>query len=189
MAVAAETVKKSFENGAWKECPGSVDEDRKYSLDEKNPRIATKAGDDSWCTIIGNTPLPLNTVTSWSIKVLESRDDDGANIRVGVAPLDINQNDNNYDKCGWYFCCYYSTLFSGRPHKCMDKKYGPKGEEGEYVHNGDSVGVVMDTTKGELSFTLNGVNLGVAYKKIPLDKPLVPCVLLKYKGDSVELVM
>ena len=45
----------------------------------------------------------------------------------------------------------------------------------------------MDTAKGKLSFALNGVNLGVAYGGIPLDKPLVPCVLLFYKGDSVEL--
>ena len=55
------------------------------------------------------------------------------------------------------------------------------------MHTGDNVGVVMDTTKGELSFVLDGVNLGVAYEGIPLDKPLVPCVLLCYKGDSVEL--
>ena len=45
----------------------------------------------------------------------------------------------------------------------------------------------MDTTKGELSFVVNGVNLGVAFEGIPLDKPLVPCVLLENEGDSVEL--
>ena len=47
----------------------------------------------------------------------------------------------------------------------------------------------MNTTKGKLSFVLNGVNLGVAYEGIPLDKPLVPCVVLSYKNDSVELVI
>ena len=47
----------------------------------------------------------------------------------------------------------------------------------------------MDTAKGELSFVLNGVNLGVAYEGIPLDKPLVPCVILYCPGDSVELVI
>ena len=57
------------------------------------------------------------------------------------------------------------------------------------MHTGDSVGVVMDTAKGELSFVLNGVNLGVAYEGIPLDKPLVPCVILGREGDSVELVI
>ena len=57
------------------------------------------------------------------------------------------------------------------------------------MHTGDSVCVVMDTTKGELSFELDGVNLGVAYEGNPLDRPLVPCVLLGGKGDSVELVI
>ena len=47
----------------------------------------------------------------------------------------------------------------------------------------------MDTAKGDLSFTLNGVNLGVAFEGIPLDKPLVPCVILGWEGDSVELVI
>ena len=39
---------------------------------------------------------------------------------------------------------------------------------------GDSVGVVMDTAKGELSFALNGVNLGLAFEgqgKGKLEKP------------------
>ena len=96
---------------------------------------------------------------------------------------------NNYDKCGWYFDCFHSTLDSGPPHNYSGKEYGPRKEIGKYMHTGDSIGVVMDTTKGELSFVLNGVNLGVAYEGIPLDKPLVPCVILGFKGDSVELVI
>ena len=175
-------------DSAWKKCPEDVDEDSKYSVDEKDPRIATKIGADDYCTIIGNTPLPLNQVTSWSIRILESCNNDGGGIYIGVAPFDINQNENwNFDSCGWYFACWTSTLCSGPPHNYNKKEYGPREEDGEYVHTGDIVGVVMDTSKGELSFVLNGMNLGVAYEGIPLDKPLVPCVLLKYYGDSVEL--
>ena len=47
----------------------------------------------------------------------------------------------------------------------------------------------MDTTKGELSFVVDGADLGVAYEGIPLDKPLVPCVILCYEGDSVKLII
>ena len=49
----------------------------------------------------------------------------------------------------------------------------------------------MNTTKakGELSFALNGVGFGVAFKGIPLDKPLVPCAVLYYEYDSVELII
>ena len=173
----------------WKECPEDVDKWMKYSVDEENPRIATKIG-GGYCTIIGNTPLPPNTVTSWSIKVLKSRDNNGDGIHIGVAPSDIDQNeDDNFNECGWYFDCYDSRLFSGPPHNYRGKEYGPRKENGECGHTGDSVGVVMDTAKGELSFALNGVNHGVAYEGIPLDKPLVPCSLLGWQGDSVELVI
>ena len=174
----------------WKESPDHVYEDMKYSVDEENQRIATKIdrGDDYCSTIIGNTALPLNTVTSWSIKILESKND-GLGIYIGVAPSDIDQDEYyNCNKCGWYFDCCYSALSSGPPHNYDYKEYGPRKGDGQYVHTGDSVGVVMNTEKGELSFALDGVNLGVAYEGIPLDKPLVPCVLLWGGGDSVELV-
>ena len=67
------------------------------------------------------------------------------------------------------------------------KAYRPRKGKEQYVQTGNSVGVVMDTAKGELSFALGGADLGVAYERIPLDKPLVPCVLLCWEGDSVEL--
>ena len=182
---------------SWKECPDNViSRWRKYSVDEKNPRIATKTDEidfyDNYCAIIGNTPLPLNKVTLWDIKILNSKNNNGLCICIGVAHSYINvyTSFSSYSKCGWYFSCYSSTLFSGPPHNYNDwKEYGSRKECGKYVHTGDSVGVVMDTTKGELSFVLSGVNLGVAYDGIPLDEPLLPCVLLRYKGDSVELII
>ena len=87
---------------------------------------------------------------------------------------------NNSNQSTTHIYCYSSELYSGPPHNYSDKEYGPRKKIGEYVHTGDIVGVVMDTAKGELSFVLNGVNLGVAYEGIPLDKPLVPCVILGY---------
>ena len=175
----------------WEKCPESTDDKKKYSVNEKNPKIVTKNKGDEYCTVIGNAHVLHGKFTSWSVKILKSKGNDGGNIFVGVAPLDIDQNKGcNHLTCGWYFNCYSSTLFSGPPHSCWNIEYGPRRkEDGKYVHTGDSVGVVMDTAKGELSFVVNGVNLGVAYKGIPLDKPLVPCVLLKNKGDSVELII
>ena len=153
-----------------------------------NPRTATKINGSYHCTITGDTTLPQNKVTSWSIKILKSYYN-GGYIFIGVAPFDINQNeDSNYNKCGWYFNCYYSILWSGPPHNYKDKEYGPRKCFGQYVHTGDSVGVVMDIAKGELSFVVDGANHGVAFDGIPLDKPLVPCVLLCWK-DSVELII
>ena len=184
------TIPEFKECCAWKECPDYVSKDMKYSVDEENPRIASFDG-GNWgysCTIIGNPALPLNKVTSWSIKILKTKGKDGLGIHVGVAPSGINQaeDDNNF-KCGWYFACWSSGLYSGPPHNFRNKVYGPRKKDGQYVHTGDSIDVVMDTANGGLSFVVNGVNLGVAYEGIPLDKPLMPCVLIKWQGDSVEL--
>lgn len=190
--VAESTTQKFSECCAWKECPDYIDDGKKYSLDENNPKIASFNGYTNFCcTIIGNASIPSNVITSWSVKVLKSCGDDGKDTYIGVAPFDIDQNTwDNTSTCGWYLCCYSSVLVSGPPHDRWDIKYGPRKEKnGQYVHNGDSVGVVMDTAKGELSFILNNVNLGVAYEEVPLDKPLVPCVILGCEGDCVELVV
>ena len=112
----------------WKEYPDYVDENKKYSVDEENPRVATNVGGDyGYCTIIWNTPIPINTVASWSVKALKSRANDGGGNIVGIAPSDINQNDDNNEvKCGWYFECYDSALCSGPPHNYKWKEYGSR---------------------------------------------------------------
>lgn len=190
----ARVLRKIFENTIWKECPENVDKDKKYSVDMINPRIATKVASQgsssTWCTIVGNTPFPLNMVISWDIKLLNLKKNKGHEILVGVAPVDIDQNyDVNYEKCGWYFECYYSKLYAGPPDDVyVNKKYKPRKKKGKFVHTGDSVGVMMDTQKGNMSFFMNGINYGIAYGGIPLDKPLVPCVLLLWDGNSIELL-
>ena len=172
---------------AWKDpvacCDGSVP----YSLVDPSHRIVEKLG-KRMKTIIGNSVLPSNTSVFWTIRVLSSAKNNGRGILVGVAPFDIElSEEDNFEKSGWYFDCYESTLSSGPPHKYKGKGYGPRKKDGEYVHTEDAIGIVMDTTKGDLSFVLNGVNFGVAYEGIPLNNPLVPCVLMLLEGDYLEL--
>ena len=45
----------------------------------------------------------------------------------------------------------------------------------------------MNTINGELSFSINGENYGVACK-ISLDISLSPFILIYYEGDSIELL-
>ena len=190
-AISLDNVKLSpcFSWGfVWKKCLITVDKDKKYFVDKKNSRVVTKINGYGDSMILGNMALPLNKVISWNIKILKSKNSNGYGIYIGVAPFDIDQNeDNSNSKCGWYFNCYCSSLCSGPPHNYRGKEYGPRKGKGEYIHTGDSVGVVMNTTKGELSFVVNGVNLGVAFDGIPLDKPLMPCVILGNEGDSVKV--
>ena len=173
----------------WKEPPVNIDNERKYFVVKSNPRIVTKES-ENWkhCTAIGKTSLSSDKVITWNIKIIRSASNNGSCICVGVAPSDINQNEDNYDKCGWYFACYDSLLYSGPPHNYKGKIYGPRKGDGQYLRTGEIIGVRMDTRKGELSFALNGENLGVAYEKIPLDKPLVPSVSFLYKGDTIEFI-
>ena len=62
-----------------------VNLERKCSVDEKNSRIAIKTYGGTDCTTIGSTPLPLNKVTSWNIKILNSSESDGYGIYIVVA--------------------------------------------------------------------------------------------------------
>ena len=190
-AVSAKTwsaIVRLPENCRWKECPGNFSSGMKYSVDSSRPKIATKTG-EGWCAIVADALLTRGRVTKWGVHVLKSRNN-GDSIWIGVIPSDVSLKDD-INKRGWYFECYFTTLCSGPPHNYWCKEYGPKksGKERRYVHTGDIVGVTMDTVKGELSFALNGVNYGLAYDRIPLDKPLVPCVLLEHKGYSIELIV
>lgn len=126
---------------------------------------------------------PQNAKFFWK----EKTDFDGRYFYIGVAPFDISQDAaNNYDRCGWYLDghkLYLKAANNSRPHK----EYGPKVSIRGYGRRGTVYGVVMDTSIGELSFMLNGMNMGVAFTGLPLDRPLVPCVLLGLSNDSTSI--
>ena len=175
----------------WKECPERVNARKKYSIDPGNQGIAINTGSHH-AIVIGNTSLPLNRVVSWNIRMVGTKFQGSCSNIVGVATSDIDQNADSYSKCGWYVDCFSSKLCSnclGKIGCAMTEPYGitKEKEKGKHIRRGDVVSVTMDTAKGELSFGLNGVNYGVAFEGIPLDKPLVPCVVLWSRGDSVEL--
>lgn len=174
----------------WKECPEHLNKERKYVVSTKNLRVITKTV-DGWSTAVGNVPLPLDRVSMWDIKILKTKWDDGGNILVGVAPLGVDQDaEYNRNRCGWYIDCYEAKLCSGPPHGYSWKEYVQqkrRKRSGQYVRVDDVVGVIADMKRGEISFALNDANLGVAYEGIPVDKPIVPCVIFYWSGDSVEI--
>ena len=177
---------------SWKPWTHYLGRPNGYALARDNTKKATRtAGDHDWdCAVISCSPIPQNAVLHWGVKITRSRNGNGRNIYVGVAPFDVDLSvGRNFEKCGWYFHCYDSTLCSGPPHGYAwpGVEYGPRKEAGQYTRTGDVVGVVTNTVCGELSFSVNSTDLGVAYKEIPLDKPLVPCIILAYKDDSFEL--
>lgn len=171
---------------SWKKCPTGTGYEKAYSLDEDDPTIVTKCfGYGSTCTIVGSTSFPPRQVTTWNIKILNTRDGNGCGIFVGIAPKDVYQYSGHRN--GWFFHCFTSTLKSGPPHNYSGVQYGPRIKKGEYVGTDTVIGAVIDMTRGVLSFSLDGEGLGEAYEGIPLDEPLVPCVILTFAGDSVKL--
>lgn len=184
-------------SGKWLECPSRVIDRRKYALDEENDRIAVFVGGgeqnpcdhtDYYCTVIADTPLAPAATTAWSVRLARTLNS-GFGVYVGVAPMDLDLNAvaPNCHHCGWYFYCYESTLFSGPPQRFRSHSYR-HGDEKKKLSQDDVVGVVMDTEKGSLAFSVNGQDYGTAFEGIPLDKPLVPTAVLFFEYDSVELV-
>ena len=162
----------------WSERPSP----KEYVIDKKNPRVVKKSwGANVGRVAVGSAALPDGRTTSWSVRVLSSRSSTGHGIYVGVKSA---ANDNEM----YLFGCYDSVVHRGLPnrHYGRGREYGVRRTRGRYVRTGDSVGVVVDTARGEISFALNGVCLGVAFEGIPPHEPLVPCVLLENGGDSVR---
>lgn len=169
---------------SWKKCPAYASEDKKYSVNRKNPRIATKIGAlNCMSVILGNTVIPQGRTVRWSVKVLKSMDNECAGIYVGVAPYDVDVNKDDVVKYGWYLDCFNSTLWSGYPQYYSGERYSR-----EQIHTGDVVCVSVDTVNGNISFSMNGGKYRVAFSKVPLYKPLLSCAVVSIENDSIELM-
>ena len=133
--------------------------------------------------------MTKNTM-EWRVKIGKTLHHDGS-IMVGVAVKGTSLNDGTYVpyKDGVYLLnLYESLLYSGAPFNYKGVKYGQRKEAGHYATDGDFVGITLDMESGSLSFSVNGENMGVAFEGIPVDRPLLPCVVYLYSGDSAEIL-
>lgn len=162
-------------NWRWKE--GTL-----YDLD-KNKLIATRndEGKYKWCSVIGDKILPKNSISEWKIKIVNY---DGGihDLLIGVTPANINQFYDNINTSWTFGCCCSKLFLKNNTHSNY------KSSETVKLKINDIIGVKMNTSKGELSFTVNGVDYGCATNKIPKDLDIVPIVMLFYKGNSIELL-
>ena len=100
---------------------------------------------------------------------------------VGVAPIDFDINlENNYMKCGWYYFCYDSNLYSGPPFNYSYRDSGLSKINNEII-------VIMNMKKKSLKFIINNEDKGDSYTGIPIDKPIYPAILLDNSNDSVQI--
>ena len=165
--------------------PGFWREGANYAVEKGSRMVVTKTQASAFIKTSAAIPgcsLISGGVVDWGVKIINSRYMD---IYVGVAPCDIYYTDTKEIPIyGWYVHLKTGALYSSAPHKFVGVRYIQKG----LVKEGDVVGCQVNVGERSVSFTVNGEEEGVAYNQIFTDIPLVPVVILKYKGDSVGLV-
>ena len=142
----------------------------------------TKGGNSFNCNILGDIILPKNKINKWKIKLKKyTRPNDSWNVLIGVGSSNLNQNEANLYNKTWTLLCGSLNVSINSGSQTYYKQNLGKLKEGDIVE------VIMNTIKGELSFSINGENYGVACK-ISLDIILSPFILIYYEGDSIELL-
>jgi hypothetical protein len=135
-----------------------------------------------WDVTAITNPIPSSGIHHLKLKIVTSYN---GCIMVGVCPSSINPSQvNNHKHCGWHFYCHNGTLYSGPPQSAYGKRYYSTSPMG----TGREVGVKMDMTNGQISFTVDGVDRGVAYKDVPVNQSLSFCVLLCDPNDFVRII-
>ena len=148
----------------------------------KNGLIATKIGENKWdCVVLGDKEIPKNRISKWKIKINKNKTHKGnIDIAIGIGPKLFK--DSLYNEC-WSIVSVISEI-----------KLYLKEKELYYnnlratMKEGDIFEVIVDRKLGNLSFSVNDVNYGIACSEIPKDEILFPTVVLYERGIEVELV-
>ena len=163
--------------------------------EDRMSATSRKAG--SWHALLGDGVVfakngeEASGRKSFVVKVV-SLEGSSSDMFIGVAPVDVDPNlVESHPLRGWFLSTYRSNIVSGPPHNAQYLNYD---RERGHVKTGDTVEVVCDlVAEGEerfvtVSYVVNGRDLGVAFRNVPLDKPIVPIVLMRNTGDSVEFM-
>ena len=122
--------------------------------------------------------LERSKENSWKIKLLNSTDN--FHYYLGVATSDFNIN-ANYSHCGWYLYVYNQRLYTSNENNIANKNFKadiPKSE----------IKILMNMKERTLKFIIDGKDNGIAFKDIPLDKPLYPAIYMYYENDSLQFI-
>lgn len=168
----------SFISGGF---PGTWIEGPYYTLNEAHT-IATKdkTKGSFYGLALGSRPIPQTGITKFRIVVTKYC---GSTACVGVAPVGTDQSIRSpYENKGFYICTCDCELHSGEPYEYSHKSY-ISGK----VSTGGYIDVIVNMDERTISFNCNGKKGGVAYKNIPVDKPLVPAAAFDEPTDAFEL--
>ena len=164
---------------SFKDCPNNIRDTRKYKIVGEMKNKVIKTGPYGWMGTICENELDQSIEEHiWKIIIHKTKD---KQIMFGVAPIDFDINLSEWNTCGWYYNCLYSSLRSGPPHNYNDKESGLS----KIISN--EIIIIMNIKKRSLKFIINNEDKGDSYTNIPLDKPIFPAVFLGNQDDCVEI--
>ena len=137
------------------------------------------SGGNVWnCTAIGDTCLIKGKINKWKIKV-NNINPNPSHLLIGIIPSNIDLNGINNSKKG------YCTNFDN---------FGPHNL-GNYTatlnfrgKKDDIVEIIVDLEKGQLSYSLNDIDLGVFCDNIDKNIDYVPFVEMYHIGTEITLI-
>lgn len=171
-------VKMNISSGVWVKSPNC-------SLEKNDKKVVFSGSKKGFA--MGKAKFVKGNIYEWKFKVERSIRIGDGELYLGVVPHGTNPDTSDLSACnGWFFGCYFGALKGS--NIASGQKYCSDIKDGKYVNDGDEVGIVLDMKNGEISFKLKDTDLGVAFKGIPTDQPLVPAVFSSSNKNSVELI-
>ena len=147
----------------------------KATLTEDLKTIRKISGGEAWnCSAFGNKSLIKGKINKFKIQLTKVTSD----ILFGIIPkTDIN-GINNWQK-GYITCSINFAKHNLGVYTEFAKK---EAKEGSIIE------IIADLDRGELSFSLNGNNLGIFCDNIIKDIEYVPFVDIRKEGSEIQLL-
>ena len=148
-----------------------------------NGLIATKNnGGNKWnCVIMGEKEIPKDRISKWKIKINNVNKSSSWDIFIGIGPNIFKSE--LYNECWSIFRCDTRVQLYLKSIKKLNYN-----NHNDIIREGDIIEVIVDRKNGNLSYSLNDINYGIACSTIPKDDILYPTIVLYEQGLSVELV-
>eukprot|EP01126_Amoeba_proteus_P050477 TRINITY_DN5966_c0_g2_i1.p1 TRINITY_DN5966_c0_g2~~TRINITY_DN5966_c0_g2_i1.p1 ORF type:complete len:517 (-),score=92.11 TRINITY_DN5966_c0_g2_i1:155-1705(-) len=137
--------------------------------------VITKDTEDIWNAVAVGQQGWKEGIHEWSVRFIQ-----GPYVMFGIAPTTISRDKESvFTQEGWYMSSWNGALYSGLGY--YDKVYA------EQVAVGASVLIRLDMDAGTISFTVAGLDKGVAYRNIPKNE-LTLCLLLRSPNSQLEVI-
>ena len=154
-----------------------------YTISQDN-RSITKSSANKWdAIVIGSENIAKNAITIINYRIESTNL--SSDIMFGLSPKTINQHGSSlFCTTGWYFYSNTGGLFCQSPLSYSNLAFMNE----KNLPSGTVITMIVDTIIGKISYKINGGEIKTAYHALTFDEPIVPCVMLHTKGDTVRLI-